>query len=70
MSDECRGRTWALGSWEGSDLPPSVAVSCLQHQGLEVLQQSPFSEWGAFQAFQCLRLRVVLCLHIHIYDEV
>lgn len=36
MSDECGGLTWALGSWEGSNLPPSVMVSCLQGQGVKV----------------------------------
>lgn len=62
MSDECGGLTWALGSWEGSGLPPSVMMSCLQAQGAKVLKgrakkaasnRGPPSSMGdAFQALQ------------------
>lgn len=62
MSDECGGLTWALGSWEGSTLPPSVMMSCLQGQGARVLKGwakkpasnsgPPVSTGDAFQAFK------------------
>lgn len=71
MSDECRGLIWALGNWEGSDLPPAVMMSCLQGQSRKVRTgwaKGPTSTvaprylrgTSSKRSSGCLKLRIVL----------